>query len=118
MAHQGGVCPVVEDGSARIDNAGEYALEQYSDETGAGWWNLGVIAIEAATKAFAAANEAHALSIDPDAVGSMVKKLTIMQDKLTEAATRSMQIGYGTRLGGGYAQEVGNINKELGRYVY
>ena len=109
---------MVEDGGTKLDNAGEYALEQYSQDSGAGWWSVGLTSVTAATKALAAANEAHALSIDPHAVDSMLKKLTDMQDELAKPALQSMQVGYGTPLGRGYAEDIDQVNKQLGRYVF
>jgi len=108
---------VVEDGGAKLDNAGGFAFEKYSQESGAGWWMVGLIDIQAATKAIAAATEAHALSIDPHAVDSMLKKLTAMQDELNKAMLKSMQLGTRTPLGGGYAEQVGQFNREIGIQV-
>ncbi|MFE9748463.1 hypothetical protein ACFYOT_26450 [Saccharothrix saharensis] len=109
--------PVVEDGGAKLDNAGGYAFEKYSQESGAGWWMVGLVDIQAATKAIAAATEAQALSIDPHAVDSMLKKLTAMQDELNVASLASQQLGVLTPLGGGYAERVGQANKEIGTQV-
>jgi hypothetical protein len=106
---------VVEDGSARIDNVGEFVLEQGGQESG--WLLAGLVDIETATKALAAANEAHALSIDPHAVDSMIKKLTAMQDELDKVAGESSSIATDTPLGGGYANEVGRINHKVGTQV-
>lgn len=108
---------MVEDGSAKLDNAGEFALQKLSRESGAGWWDLGLINIQAATRAIAAATEAHALSIDPHAVDSMLNKLAGMRDQLTTAATKASQIASSTPLGGGYAEQVGRVNSEIGREV-
>lgn len=108
---------MVEDGGAKLDNAGEYALEQYSKGTGAGWWSLGLINITAALKAVTAANEAHALSIDPHAVDLMLKKLTLMQDNLQAAAHDSALIASSTPLGGGYAAVIGQLNRDIGHDV-
>ncbi|KOX23183.1 hypothetical protein ADK67_21285 [Saccharothrix sp. NRRL B-16348] len=107
--------PVVEDGGAKLDNAGEFALERYGETSGSGWLNIGLYTITAATEEFIAANEAHALSIDPHAVDSMLKKLTEMQDTLDLAAGRSGMIGSSTPLGSGYAEEVGQVNRDIGR---
>lgn len=108
---------MVEDGEPPIDNAGEFALEQYSRDSGAGWWNIGLVQVVAATKALAAANEAHALSIDPHAVDAMLAKLAAMRNQLGDAVARSTLIASHTPLGGGYAEEVGRANRDLGRDV-
>lgn len=108
---------MVEDGSAPIDNAGEFALEKLGRESGAGWWDLGLINIQAATRAIAAATEAHALSIDPHAVDSMLRKLTGMREELEQGARNASLVGSRTPLGGGYAEEVGQVNRELGKQV-
>jgi uncharacterized protein YukE len=108
---------VVEDGGAPIHNAGEFALETYRQESGMGWLLGGLLDLTAATKAFAAANEARALSIDPHAIDSMLAKLTGMQRELEAAANRSSQIATATPLGGGYAEYVGQVNRDVGREV-
>lgn len=108
---------MVEDGNAKLDNAGEFALEEYREDTGSGWWDMGMVNILAATKALAAAHEAHALSIDPHAVDTMINKLAGMRDQLTTAATKASRIESSTPLGSGYAEQVGRINQQLGREV-
>ncbi|MFJ6676459.1 hypothetical protein ACIQMJ_35605 [Actinosynnema sp. NPDC091369] len=108
---------MVEDGGAKLDNAGEFALEKLSRESGTGWWDIGLVNIRAATGAIAAATEAHALSIDPHAVDSMLAKLAAMRDELDRVTMRSTLVGSRTPLGGGYAEEVGQINREMGNEV-
>jgi hypothetical protein len=108
---------VVEDSSVKLDNVGAYAFEKYSQESGAGWWIVGLVNIQAATKAVAAATEAQALSIDPHAVDSMLKKLTEMRDEINKVAGKSTRIATDTPLGSGYAEEVGRLNRSLGEQV-
>lgn len=108
---------MVEDGSGTLDNAGEFALEKYSRQSGSVWQNIDFVDIVAATKALAAANEAHALSIDPNAVDSMIRKLTAMQDELDKAMAQSFRIASNVPLGGGYAEEVAQVNRRIGGYV-
>jgi hypothetical protein len=78
---------------------------------------MGMSDVIAATKALSAASEAKALSVDPQAVDTMLKKLTEMQDTLDTIQRRSFQLSNKTPLGGGYAEEIGAVNGRLGEQV-
>lgn len=71
----------------------------------------------AATKALSAASEAQALSVDPNAVDSMIKKLTEMQDALDKVRGKAALLSTRTPLGGGYAEDIGQVNGQLGEQV-
>ncbi|MFC5055538.1 DUF3558 family protein [Saccharothrix xinjiangensis] len=94
-------------------------MDQYRQQNGslAGLFTTGLSDIVAATKAVAAASEAQALSVDPHAVDSMLKKLTEMQDALAKVQRQSVQLSNKTPLGGGYAEEIGAVNGQLGEQV-
>ncbi|XVV05812.1 hypothetical protein ACQPW3_10650 [Actinosynnema sp. CA-248983] len=101
-------------------SVGQYAFDRYSRHGGGGLLGLftrGLADLSAATKALAAANEAHALAVDPHAVDTMIKKLTDMQDELANLQRRSNKLATRTPLGGGYAEEVGSVNGQLGHQV-
>ncbi|MFC6094620.1 hypothetical protein [Saccharothrix lopnurensis] len=98
-------------------DVGQYALDQYRRQGGGGLMSvltMGLSDVVAATKAVAAANEAQALSVDPHAVDSMLRKLTEMQDALDAIPGRSRRLSLRTPLGGGYAEEIGSVNAEIG----
>jgi hypothetical protein len=111
---------VTGDSGGPTGDVGQYAFEQYREQGGGGLASLltmGMSDIMAATKAVAAASQAQALSVDPAAIDSMLKKLTEMQDVLLTVQQRSRFLASETPLGGGYAEEIGQVNKELGRQV-
>lgn len=96
---------------------GQYAFEQYRQQAGGGLASLltmGLSDIMAATKALAAASQAQALSVDPNVVDSMLKKLTDMQDALDKMQRRADVLTMRTPLGGGYAEQIGVVNARLG----
>ncbi|MBP2334622.1 hypothetical protein JOF41_000800 [Saccharothrix coeruleofusca] len=100
-------------------DVGQYAMEQYREQQQgggglAGLLTLGVGQVVAAAKALAAATEAQALSVDPHVVDAMLKKLTDMQDALDQAVGRAHVLSANTPLGGGYAEEIGRVNRQLG----
>ncbi|MDU0293596.1 hypothetical protein [Saccharothrix longispora] len=98
-------------------DVGQYALEQYRQDSGgglAGVLTLGLSDVVAATRALSAASEAKALSVDPQAVDSMLRKLTEMQDALEKILRQAAQLTTDTPLGQGYAEEIGKVNSELG----
>ena len=58
-------------------DVGQYALEQYRQDSGGGLASvltLGLSDVVAATRALSAASEAKALSVDPQAVDSMLSR--------------------------------------------
>jgi hypothetical protein len=75
---------------------------------------MGMSDVIAATRAIGAATEAQALSVDPHVVDTMLKKLTEMQDVLAKARQRASVLTTATPLGGGYAEAVGEVNKQFG----
>ena len=102
------------------ENVGQYAFEQYREQGGgtlASIFTFGMSDIVAATKAIGAANEAQALSVDPHMVDSMLKKLTDMQDAVDAIRDKSLLLNREPKLGGGYAQDVSQVNVQLGRHV-
>ncbi|QFZ17638.1 hypothetical protein [Saccharothrix syringae] len=101
-------------------DVGQYAVEQYQQQGGgglAGLFATGLGNIVAATRAVVAASEAQALSVDPHAVDSMLRKLTEMQDALDAVQQRADFLVTRTPIGLGYAEEVGDVNAQLGRQV-
>jgi hypothetical protein len=111
---------VTGDNGTPTAEVGQYAFEQYRQQAGGGLASLltmGLSDIMAATKALAAASQAQALSVDPHVVDSMLKKLTDMQDALDGIALRAERLTMRTPLGGGYAEEIGTVNAQLGKQV-
>ncbi|XVS66325.1 hypothetical protein ACQPYE_09785 [Actinosynnema sp. CA-299493] len=99
-------------------DVGQYAFEQYRQQSGGGLvgtLTLGLSDIVAATKALAAASEAHSLSVDPHAVDSMLRKLTEMQDALGKVQRSGQVLTTHTPLGQGYAEAIGKVNSTLGQ---
>ncbi|MFD0202227.1 MULTISPECIES: hypothetical protein [Saccharothrix] len=108
------------DNGGPTGDVGQYAFEQYREQNGgvlASLLTMGMSDIMAATKALAAASQAQALSVDPHAVDSMLKKLTDMQDALDQIQQEADLLTTQTPLGGGYAEEIGNVNAEVGQQV-
>lgn len=106
--------------SGPTGDVGQYAMEQYRQQAGGGLaslFTMGMSDIVAATRAVAAASEAQALSVDPQAVDSMLRKLTDMQDALDKISLKAPILARNTPLGGGYAEQIGTVNKELGEQV-
>ncbi|PWK89447.1 hypothetical protein C8D88_102720 [Lentzea atacamensis] len=75
----------------------------------------GVAEISTATKAVATGVASGTFSVDPSAVDSMIKKLRDMKDALGEIQRRKQQLTADTKLGGGYAQAISEINKQFGQ---
>ncbi|MBB5808740.1 hypothetical protein F4560_008508 [Saccharothrix ecbatanensis] len=108
------------DNGGLTGDVGQYALGQYRQQGGGGLaslFTMGMSDVIAATKALSAASEAQALSVDPQAVDTMLKKLTEMQDALDKIQRRSERLNMRTPLGGGYAEEIGAVNAQLGNQV-
>jgi hypothetical protein len=111
---------VTGDNGGLTGDVGQYALQQYRQQGGGGLaslFTMGMSDVIAATKALSAASEAKALSVDPQAVDTMLKKLTEMQDALDKIVRSSMLLTSNTPLGGGYAEEIGGVNAQLGKQV-
>ncbi|MFD1149712.1 hypothetical protein [Saccharothrix hoggarensis] len=101
-------------------DVGQYALKQYREQSGGGLaslFTMGLSDVVAAAKALAAANEAKALAVDPQAVDTMLKKLTDMQDVLDGIQADAEMLASQTPLGGGYAEDIGKVNAQLGHQV-
>jgi hypothetical protein len=95
-----------------------YAFDQYRQEGGGSLMSLltmGMSDVIAATRAIGAATEAQALSVDPHVVDTMLKKLTEMQDVLDQAIRQAARLAADTPLGGGYAEQVSAINRQVGQ---
>ena len=102
------------------ENVGQYTFEQYREQNGGGLasiFTMGMSDVVAATKAIGAANEAQALSVDPHVVDTMLKKLTTMQDTVNGIAQEATALNSETKLGRGYAEGIGQVNKQLGEQV-
>lgn len=105
------------DNGGLASDVGQYAFQQYQPQGGAGLTGLltsGVGQVVAAAKAVAAATEAQALSVDPHVVDAMLRKLTEMQDALEKIRLKADLLATDTPLGGGYAQEISRVNRQLG----
>ncbi|MFE2751909.1 hypothetical protein ACFXGA_07875 [Actinosynnema sp. NPDC059335] len=105
---------MVEDGSARLANAGGRRGEEFGES----WWDIGIDKVGAVTRALAAANDAGALSIDPEAVDSITKKLSAIRVQLLDDMTMfSTYLTSGNSLGGGYAEKIGEVNRKIAAHV-
>ncbi|MGZ3142718.1 hypothetical protein ACVDFE_12110 [Lentzea chajnantorensis] len=89
-----------------------------TDHAASGSWNAilggGLSAIVDAGRAVAIAVETQQLSVDPDLVDSMIKKLTAMQDTLGELQQSALDLSADTKLGGGYAEAISQGNRTFG----
>ncbi|HEX7305682.1 hypothetical protein [Lentzea sp.] len=74
----------------------------------------GAADIAAASRAVAAATGAGTFSVDPAVVDSMIKKLREMQDAFTNIRRNSTTLSQDTKLGGGYAVSISQVNKDFG----
>ncbi|HEX6341858.1 hypothetical protein [Umezawaea sp.] len=106
-----------EDSAAAAQTVQAYAFDQYRRQGGgslASLLTMGMSDVIAAARAIGAATEAQALSVDPHVVDAMLKKLTEMQDELAKIRQRASILTTATPLGGGYAEAVGAVNKQVG----
>lgn len=76
---------------------------------------LGTGAADIAAVTKAVAGGSGAFSVDPAVVDSMIKKLRDMQDALDTMQRRKFELTADTKLGGGYAQSISEINKQFGQ---
>jgi aldehyde:ferredoxin oxidoreductase len=74
----------------------------------------GLAAVMAASKAVAVAVETQQLSVDPQLVDSMIKKLDAMQDELGRIMRDRNQLSVDMKLGGGYAMAIAKANTQFG----
>ncbi|MFD4675812.1 hypothetical protein ACFWNN_39200 [Lentzea sp. NPDC058450] len=85
----------------------------------AGTWDgifgTGVSAIMDAGRAVAAAVETQQLSVDPNLVDAMIKKLNEMKDAIDEVSQRGADLSADTKLGGGYAEAISQNNRTFGQ---
>lgn len=106
--------------SSAQESAGVYALERYYAQSGGPLMGLltgGASTIMAAAKSVQAASEAGALQHDPDAVDSAIKKLDDFAAVLEKMARRAVLLATRTPLGGGYANQIGELNRGIGEVV-
>ncbi|MDX8030954.1 hypothetical protein SK803_12060 [Lentzea sp. BCCO 10_0856] len=75
----------------------------------------GAADISAASKAVAAATGSGTFSVDPAVVDSMIKKLLEMQDAVADIRGKASILSQDTKLGGGYAASISQINKDFGQ---
>ncbi|MFD4642866.1 hypothetical protein ACFWN2_36550 [Lentzea sp. NPDC058436] len=104
--------------SSAQESAQAYAMERYYAQSGGplmGFMSGGVSTILAAAKSVEAAAEAGALQHDPEAVDSAIKKLDEFAAVLEKMVRRSDRLVTKTPLGGGYAEQIGQLNREIGQ---
>lgn len=85
--------------------------------SGGSWTDIfggGFKAIADASKAVAVAVETQQLSVDPQLVDTMIKKLTEMQDELGKILRKRGTLGLAMKLGGGYAEHIAQTNMNFG----
>ncbi|MGI5505043.1 hypothetical protein [Lentzea sp. CA-135723] len=75
----------------------------------------GLNAIMDAGRAVAVAVETQQLSVDPNLVDAMIKKLTEMKDAIDEVSQRGADLSADTKLGGGYAEAISQNNRTFGQ---
>ncbi|WP_156094303.1 hypothetical protein [Lentzea aerocolonigenes] len=75
----------------------------------------GAADIAAASKAVAAAAGSGTFAVDPAVVDSMLKKLLELQDIVSDVRRKSGVLSHDTKLGGGYAVAISQINKDFGQ---
>lgn len=76
--------------------------------------NTGAADIAAANKAIAAAAGSRTFAVDPAVVDSMLKKLLEIQNAVNGVRSNSSMLSQDTKLGGGYAVAISQINKDFG----
>ncbi|GHH46283.1 type VII secretion target [Lentzea cavernae] len=90
----------------------------FADRASGGAWDgifgSGLSAIMNAGKAVAVAVETQQLSVDPQLVDAMIKKLTEMGDVLEKVSRGAQDLSMDTKLGGGYAESISQNNRTFG----
>ncbi|MDX3656576.1 type VII secretion target [Streptomyces sp. ID05-26A] len=90
----------------------------FADRASGGAWDSifsgGLSAVMDAGRAVAVAVETQQLSVDPQLVDAMIKKLTAMKDELEKVGLRSLELSQETKLGGGYAEAISQGNRAFG----
>lgn len=94
--------------------AGSFA-ERASGGAWDGIFSGGLTAIMDAGKAVAVAVETQQLSVDPQLVDAMIKKLTAMKDAIDDVQQRAADLSVDAKLGGGYAEQISQNNRTFGR---
>ncbi|ANZ38111.1 hypothetical protein BBK82_20635 [Lentzea guizhouensis] len=69
----------------------------------------------AASKAVEVAVETQQLSVDPNLVDAMIKKLNEMRDELAKIRRKRDQLSLNMKIGGGYAMEIAKANTTFGQ---
>lgn len=91
----------------------------FADKATGGTWDgifgSGLSAVMNAAKSVAVAVETQALSVDPNLVDAMIKKLTEMKDAIDEVQQKAADLSADTKLGGGYAEQISQGNRTFGR---
>ncbi|MGW6449583.1 hypothetical protein [Lentzea sp. NPDC055074] len=103
--------------SSAQESAQAYALERYYAQSGGplmGVMTGGVSTILAAARSVGAAAEAGAFQHDPAAVDTAIKKLDDFANVLEKIARNAAHLVTKTPLGGGYAEQIGKLNEEIG----
>ncbi|WP_189158997.1 hypothetical protein [Lentzea pudingi] len=103
--------------SSAQESAQAYALERYYAQSGGpltGILTGGVSTILAAARSVQAAAEAGALQHDPEAVDTAIKKLDDFTAVLEKMGRRAVRLATKTPLGGGYADQIGELNRGIG----
>ncbi|MGW6446531.1 hypothetical protein [Lentzea sp. NPDC055074] len=90
----------------------------FADKASGGAWDSifsgGLNAIMDAGKAVAVAVETQQLSVDPQLVDAMIKKLTAMQDEVEKILRKRANLSLQMKLGGGYAENIAKSNTDFG----
>jgi uncharacterized protein YukE len=89
--------------------------EAVTSGTWDGIFGGGLSAIVNAAKSVAVAVETQALSVDPNLVNAMIKKLNEMKDAVDEVSQKGMDLSMDAKLGGGYAEAISQGNRTFGR---
>lgn len=85
--------------------------------SGGSWTDIfggGLSAIVDAAKSVAVAVETQQLSVDPQLVDAMIKKLDQMRDELAKILRNRNQLAREMKIGGGYAADIASSNMKFG----
>lgn len=89
--------------------------DRASGSTWDGIFGSGLSAVMDAGRAIAVAVETQQLSVDPQLVDAMIKKLTGMKDAIDEVQQSAADLSIDAKLGGGYAEQISQNNRTFGR---
>jgi hypothetical protein len=101
--------PPVDPAAERAQEQMRQWREQHRDPDGGAWRT----SIGATVGDFMAAANAGALAVSPDTGAAIIKQLTDVQDRVAEMRSSSTGATTGTRLGGGYAEQVSTFNQQV-----